>query len=294
MEFTAVSTDVGFTEGPVFTQRGSLVFVSIDRGLVYEFDSGETRVLGRTGAGPNGAAEGPDGVIYVAQNGGQWPASRTEGVTGGVQGIQPDGTVRTVTTDPIYPNDLCFGPDGFLYVTDPSRGPRRDDGRLWRIDIRTGSAELLLSVPWYPNGIGFNADNDSIFVAQGGEGRILRFPFAPGERLGAPELHVQLVHGRPDGFAWDLDGNLVIGAITGTAPGDLQVYDPQGKLLEIIAPGDGQKYTNLAISASGTLAVTDSDNGRVLVAQWPAGGLALHPFRDGVSAPLRSTSATTA
>ncbi|MFF1253908.1 SMP-30/gluconolactonase/LRE family protein [Pseudarthrobacter sp. NPDC058329] len=280
MEFQTVATGVGFTEGPVYTQRGSLVFVSIDQGVVYETANGTTQVLGRTGAGPNGAAEGPDGIIYVAQNGGQWPAKREEGVSGGVQAIHPDGTVVTVTTDPIYPNDLCFGPDGFLYVTDPMRRPRRDDGRLWRVDVNTGEAELLLSVDWFPNGIGFSADNDSIFVAQGDERRILRFPFTPGERLGKPEIHVQLDHGRPDGFAWDVDGNLVIGAITGTAPGDLQVYNPEGTLLDVIKIGDGQKYTNVAISSSGKLAVTDSDNGQVLEADWPAAGLPLHPFRD--------------
>ncbi|TDL39680.1 SMP-30/gluconolactonase/LRE family protein [Arthrobacter nitrophenolicus] len=279
MEFHTAATGVGFTEGPVYTQRGTLVFVSVDQGLVYETTDGITKTLARTGGGPNGAAEGPDGIIYVAQNGGQWPGRRSKGVSGGVQAIHPDGTVVTLTSDPIYPNDLCFGPDGYLYVTDPSRGPARDDGRLWRIDAKTGEAELLLSVGWYPNGIGFSTDDDSIFVAQGGEGRILRFPFAPAERLGKPELHVQLDHGRPDGFAWDVAGNLVIGAITGVAPGDLQVYNPEGNLMEIISLGEGQKYTNVAISSTRTLAVTDSDNGQVLETNWPSAGLPLHPFR---------------
>lgn len=165
-------------------------------------------------------------------------------------------------------------------------GPARDDGRLWRVDVTTGEAELLLSVGWYPNGIGFSNDTDSLFVAQGGEGRILRFPFTPAERLGKPELHVQLDHGRPDGFAWDVEGNLVIGAITGVAPGDLQVYNPEGELLDVIRPGRGQKYTNVAISSTRSLAVTDSENGQVLETDWPSAGLPLHPFRTQV-VPVR-------
>ncbi len=280
MEFKTIATDVGFTEGPVFTQAGDIVFTSIDRGRVYTVRDGETSTLGLTGAGPNGATEGADGSIYVAQNGGQFPAHRWPGVTGGVQAISPEGLVRTISTDPCFPNDLCFGPDGFLYVTDPSRGPRRDDGRLWRIDVTTGESELLTSTAWYPNGIGFGREDDAMYVAQGAEGRILRFPFAPGGKLGTPELFVQLDHGRPDGFAWDVDGNMVIGAITGTAPGDLQVYGPDGKLLEIIAPGDGTKYTNVAISPDKQLIVTDSDKGQVLSAEWPSAGLLLHPFRN--------------
>ncbi|MFJ6535194.1 SMP-30/gluconolactonase/LRE family protein [Paenarthrobacter sp. NPDC091711] len=279
MEFQTAAAGVGFTEGPVFTQRGSLVFVSVDQGILYETSARTTKALARTGGGPNGAAEGRDGIIYVAQNGGQWPGNRTEGVSGGVQAVYPDGAMVTLTTDPIYPNDLCFGPDGYLYVTDPSRGPARDDGRLWRIDVTTGEAELLFSVGWYPNGIGFSTDDDSLFVAQGGEGRILRFPFTGEGRLGKPDVHVQLDHGRPDGFAWDVDGNLVIGAITGKAPGDLQVYSPEGALLDTISPGDGKKYTNIAISPAGRMAVTDSDNGQVLETDWVSAGLQLHPFR---------------
>lgn len=279
MEFSVLSRGVGFTEGPVFTQDGRVVFTSIDQGKVYQVAHGDTSVLATTGGGPNGATEGPGGIIYIAQNGGKPPAHRWPGITGGVQAIHPDGRVETITGDPIHPNDLCFGPDGHLYVTDPSRNPERNDGRLWRVDIATGETDFLGSTTWYPNGIGFRDGDDALFVAQGAEGRILRIEFTEDGKLGEPEVFVQLKHGRPDGFAWDQAGNLVIGCITGTAPGDLQVFDSEGKLLEIINPGPGQKYTNLAISSDSTLIVTDSDSGQVLQAPWPEPGQALHPFR---------------
>lgn len=282
MEFTTIATDVGFTEGPVFASDGRIVFTSIDRGLVYQLVDGETTVLGTTGAGPNGATEGPDGDIYVAQNGGKVPAHRWPNVTGGVQAISANGLVRTITQDPIHPNDLCFGPDGYLYLTDPGRKPARDDGRLWKIDISTGESDLLASVGWYPNGIGFFDEDDAIYVAQGAEGRILRIPLADGG-LGQPEIFVQLDHGRPDGFAWDVEGNLVVGAITGEAPGDLQVYSREGNLIDVIHPGDGLKYTNVAISTDGQLIVTDSDKGQILTADWPHSGLPLHPHRRAVA-----------
>ncbi len=281
MEFTVVASDVGFTEGPVFAQDGDILFTSIDRGCVYRVRDGETAVHGVTGGGPNGLTEGAGGIMYVAQNGGKFPAHRWPNITGGVQAILPGGRVETLTQDPIHPNDLCFGPDGHLYVTDPSRNPERNDGRLWRVDVDSGETDFLGSTAWYPNGIGFTTGDDAVYVAQGAEGCILRIPFTAERRLGAPEVFIRLDHGRPDGFAWDVDGNLVVGAITGTAPGDLQVYDRDGSLVEVIQPGGGTKYTNVAISGSGQLIVTDSDGGNVLTAQWPAAGLPLHPFRTG-------------
>lgn len=281
MNFEVIASGVGFTEGPVFTQDGRIVFTSIDQGKVYQVENGETSVLALTGGGPNGATEGADGTIYIAQNGGRFPAHRWPGITGGVQAIHPGGRVSTVTGDPVHPNDLCFGPDGMLYVTDPSRNPERNDGRLWRVDVATGETDFLGSTAWYPNGIGFRDGDDAVFVAQGAEGRILRIGFNAEGKLEKPELFVQLDHGRPDGFAWDTEGNLIIGCITGTAPGDLQVYDREGTLIDVVKPGSGQKYTNLALSSDKKLIVTDSDNGQVLQADWPHAGQALYPFRKG-------------
>ncbi len=110
------------------------MFVSVDQGVVHRADADGCRVVAATGGGPNGLAEGADGTLYVAQNGGRWSASPRPTFTGGVQAISPEGEVRWVTQDPISPNDLCLGPDGALYVTDPTRRPAMDDGRIWRID----------------------------------------------------------------------------------------------------------------------------------------------------------------
>ncbi|ALV39914.1 hypothetical protein AU252_01010 [Pseudarthrobacter sulfonivorans] len=288
MQFDVLTTDIGFAEGPVFAQDGRIVVTSIDQGYVYQIVNGVKTVLGATGGGPNGAAEGSGGDIYVAQNGGWRPTApgpggalvtRWPGITGGLQAISPRGLVRSVSADPIYPNDLCFGPDGLIYLTDPSRQPSRDDGRLWRIDAETGDSELLTSVGWYPNGIGFGIEDDAVYVARSGEGQIVRFPLGNDGKLGTPETFIQLDHGRPDGFAWDAHGHLVVCCITGTQPGDLQVYDSNGSLVEVINPGAATKYTNVAISTAGQLIITDADEGNVLTAQWPYPGLPLHPFR---------------
>jgi gluconolactonase len=280
LDFEPLAVDVGFTEGPVWLQNGELVFVSISEGRVYSHSpSAGLRVAGITGGGPNGAAEGPDGVVYVAQNSGVVPGRPTPGVTGGVQAVHPDGRVETVTSDPVYPNDLCFGPDGLLYVTDPTRNRERDDGRIWRVDVGTGRTELLGSVGWYPNGIGFAPGSDELFVARAvRHGSIVGMPVAGG-RLGEPREHAVLAHGRPDGFAWDAEGFLFVASLTDTAPADLQVFDAAGRPAGIVRPGTSRTVTNLALSPAGRLAVTDSGSSSVIAATWRAPGAPLHPFR---------------
>jgi gluconolactonase len=288
-----LATDVGYAEGPVVTTTGDVLFTSIDRGLIYRIVGDHAEVFAETSGGPNGATEGPGGNIYVAQNGGSTPAHRTPEITGGVQVVRPGGKVDYVTRDLITPNDLCFGPDGYLYVTDPTRGAspvgptqRRDDGRLWRCDVVTGETELLVSVGWYPNGIGFGIEDDALYVAltsfHDGDSKVMRFPIEGEGRLGTPEVFISGDFGRYDGFAFDIDGNLILSAI-GSEFGLVQIYDREGKHLDDYKPGPS-KYSNVALTEDRILYLTDS-NGRFLaVDPWPTAGLRLHPFR-GPQAP---------
>ncbi len=279
---------IGYAEGPIATRNGDMLCTSIDHGLVYRITEAGAETFADTGGGPNGATEGLDG-IYIAQNGGSYPARRLPEFTGGVQVIRPGGKIDYVTKDPITPNDLCFGPDGLLYLTDPTRGAlpsgpqqRRDDGRLWRVDTVTGEAELLVSLNWYPNGIGFSLEDDAVYVARtgvehNGDAEVFRFPLLSDRRLGKPDVYVKGEFGRYDGFAFDGEGNLILTAI-GVKFGILQVWDRNGKHLADFKPGDSH-YSNVALTEDKRLLITDS-HGRFLVASnWPTAGLPLHPFR---------------
>lgn len=288
MRLTVLAEDVGFVEGPALTESGAIVFTSIDRGRVYITRDGMTTLLSETGGGPNGATIGTGGLVYIAQNGGTTPAHRWPGICGGVQVIASDGTWRWLTRDPISPNDLCFGPDGLLWVTDPTRRPARNDGRLWRCDTVNGNAELLVSLDWYPNGIGFGLEDDAVYVAHTRDGQIIRFPIEANGSLGRPELFVQMDHGVPDGFAFDIDGNLTVAAVGAEGvSGDIQTFDRDGRLLDVFKADLSRKCTNVAISEDRRLVITDADAGRVLeVGDWPYAGIPLHPFRSRVTAPM--------
>jgi gluconolactonase len=282
-----VRPGLGFLEGPVWLDDGTLVCVAMDSGLLYQLDGGVLRRYALTGGGPNGAAVGPGGEVYVAQNGGMGNVSRRwPGVIGGVQVVSRSGQVRWLTQDPVSPNDLCFGPDGLLYVTDPTRGVV-DDGRIWRCDPASGRSQLLASVGWYPNGIGFGPDDDALYVANTFERCVVRYRFPVPARLGPPEVFARLDHGLPDGFAFDVEGNLIVAAIGEQGrPGDVQVFDRAGRLVERVEIGPSQEYTNLALGRDGRLAIADATTGSVLVVAWPTAGVPLHPRRDG-SEPAR-------
>ncbi|MBO0894106.1 MAG: SMP-30/gluconolactonase/LRE family protein [Acidimicrobiales bacterium] len=274
-----IATGLGFTEGPIVRQRGDYVVTSVDQGRLYRIDDGRTSVLAETGGGPNGAVEGADGRIFVAQNGRGVPpyeGPRLAGVTGGVQVVSPEGEVDWVTMDPVSPNDLCFGPDGLLYVTDPTRPIGRSNGRLWAVDPESRDTELLTQVDWYPNGIGFGLDAGVLFVADSTNGRVLRYPLDDG-RLGAPEPVLHVEAGQPDGFDFDLQGNLVLAV---PAAGRIETWSCEGELLDVTVAGPHQHYTNLALADSGTLILCDAHEGTVIeFSSWPSPGLPLYPFR---------------
>ena len=73
-----LATDLEFPEGPVVMPDGSVLLVEIrGRRLTRISPDGRKEVVAQIPGGPNGAALGPDGKMYVCNNGGfGWVASR--------------------------------------------------------------------------------------------------------------------------------------------------------------------------------------------------------------------------
>src|SRR5699024_10252457 len=63
-----------FPEGPIALKDGSVLLVEIkQKTLTRVYPDGTQTVIAELGGGPNGAAIGPDGAVYICNNGGfEW------------------------------------------------------------------------------------------------------------------------------------------------------------------------------------------------------------------------------
>ena len=66
-----LTTGLRFPEGPIYMQDGSVLLVEIERGTLSRVaKDGSVSVVAECGGGPNGAAIGPDGLVFICNNGG--------------------------------------------------------------------------------------------------------------------------------------------------------------------------------------------------------------------------------
>ena len=139
-----VAEDLWFPEGPVWVGDGSLLVVEIRRKtLTRIWPDGRKSVVAALGGGPNGAAMGPDGHCYVANNGGFAFTQRADGrwVTAGTPADYVTGRIERVNIDTgkfetVYdrigdakirgPNDIAFDAHGGFWFTDPGKTRHRD------------------------------------------------------------------------------------------------------------------------------------------------------------------------
>lgn len=66
-----IARGFGFPEGPVALADGSVVITEINGGKITRvWADGTVTPLGAAAGGPNGLALGPDGALYLCDNGG--------------------------------------------------------------------------------------------------------------------------------------------------------------------------------------------------------------------------------
>jgi gluconolactonase len=274
---------LGFPEGPVWLGPERVAVTEIRGQGIALWEGGTLRRVAFTGGGANGATLGPDGALYVANNGGislghegLWMAP--EPLAGRIQRVTLGGEVGDVAVDlpgapPNRPNDLCFGPDGLLYYTDPHNWEDLANLGVGRVGRTTldGRVELVAEVPSFPNGIAFGPD-DRLYVAQSVRSRLIVMDARPGA---TPAPWCTLPHGYPDGFCFDADGRLYVAGSMGDV---LVVFEPDGRVQKVIETGAGTEPTNCCLG-DGRLYVTLSGPGQLVAYDVPAEPLPLYPAR---------------
>jgi gluconolactonase len=215
-----------FPEGPVSVADGSVLVVEIAAGNLTRIRAdGARTVVAHCGGGPNGAAIGPDGYVYVCNNGGlAWArsgdlltaAGRAGDNTGGfIQRVDPrSGEVATLYSSCdgrtlSSPNDLVFDESGGFWFTDTS------DGSVCYADVDGKRIDRVLERLDTPNGIGLSPDGSILYVAESRPGCIRAWPVVGPGRLGpggAP-FHELGDSARADSLAVDGEGAVCIGTV---------------------------------------------------------------------------------
>jgi gluconolactonase len=246
-----IADGLGFTEGPVWLPDGRVALTSISHGCVYIVDpSGGPLERIDTGGGPNGLARGDGGALYVAQNGGAWGASGP--AEPGVQvitGTHVDYLVEGLGA----PNDLTFGPDRRLWITDtraefdistPDAGP---PGHVYATDVVSGNTQQVLDDgPVFINGLGFDSDGARLLVTATLSSQLLSYDVGA---FGSSELVHTFVNGWPDGMAVSARGDYWV-ALTGADRVD--VIDPAGRRVGMVELPNGSLPTNVCIGGDGS------------------------------------------
>jgi len=244
-------------------------------------------MVARTG-GPNGLVVDRAGFIWVADC--KIPA---------LLRVTLDGRMETIATACgseafLFPNDLCFGPDGALYLTDsgflmddfaPGGQIREDymnvemDGRLYRMDRNNLRIRKLDSGLQCANGIAFDAANN-LYVNDTRSGDIYRYQWANDGQIGAREYFANVLDPNappwwkgPDGMAFDAEGKLYV-AVFGQQ--EVVVLGRDGSTVKRIKT-QGRMPTNIAFGLPGQkkIYVTECEFGQLEVFDVDSDGLEL-------------------
>jgi gluconolactonase len=301
MEIREIASGLEFPEGPVAMPDGSVVLVEIHRGTLSRVTpEGKVEVVAELGGGPNGAAVGPDGAVYVCNDGGFiWstfgdyliPLDLTTGANeppdfkgGWIEKVALDtGQVTRLYSEcdgHVFrsPNDIVFDSTGGFWFTDLGKmRPRElDRGGLYYAQPDGSSVVEAAFGLMGPNGVGLSPDGNTVYVAESFTGHLVAWDLdGPGQlrkgAMGHGGRVVAATKGHFDSLAVEEDGNIVVAAL----PEGLCVITPEGAFDYVAFPDP--MTTNVCFGGPDrrTAFVTMSAAGKLVAADWPRAGLEL-------------------
>lgn len=227
IQIEKVSAGNRFTEGPVWSKEGFLVFSDVPNNRMLKFIPGTGNATYRENTnGANGKAIDTQGRLLTCE-------SRTRRVVR----QKKDGALEVLAEKfegkrLNAPNDIVVRKDGHIWFTDPAFGDQADRRELDFYGIYHISPKGELSVAakpkGRPNGIALSPNGRMLYVANSDERCVYAYDVDGQGRATNERVFVKDIPGPPDGLKLDEKGNLYIAAT------NLSVYTPQGKLLKTI------------------------------------------------------------
>jgi gluconolactonase len=302
-----LASDLWFPEGPVFLPDGNCLVVEIRRQTLTRVEAdGHKEIVAHLGGGPNGAALGPDGYCYVANNGGFRWRQHDDGawVNAGIADDYVTGRIERVDlrsgrfevlydrcgTQPIRgANDLVFDAFGGFYFSDPGKTRARDSDRgaiYYAKADGTMIKELIFPIS-RPNGVGLSPDGRVLYVSETETARLWGFDLAGPGRLaeslepphrsphGGRLIHQSPTYARFDSLKVEAGGQICVANLD---RGGISVCDPDGQGSTFVPIAGDTHLTNLCFGGTdwSTAYVTQAYAGRLVAVPWPRPGLPLN------------------
>jgi gluconolactonase len=300
LDIELVTEGLEFPEGPIAMADGSVILTEIKgQRLTRVRADGSKEVVVETGGGPNGAAIGPDGAVYITNNGGSFEWLDTNGLTipgptpashagGSIQRFDlKTGQLSTIYEDCegkrlVGPNDLVFDRAGNIWFSD--HGCSTPEGRKFggvyyaKPDgsFISRQRDHLVS----PNGIGLSPDESVVYLADTNLGRLWAFDVAePGVLAAsagfAPGRVVHNLQGYQllDSLAVEAGGKVCVATIIN---GGITAFDPDGSIEHFPVPD--LVCTNICFGGADMMDawITASSTGKLYRTRWPRPGLKLN------------------
>ena len=299
MDIELVAEGLRFPEGPIAMADGSVILVEIEAGdLTRVTPDGKISQVAHCGGGPNGAAIGPDGSVWITNNGGAFVWLKQNGLT--IPGPTPPdhagGSIQRVDiatgkVEKVYdscdgkrlvgPNDLVFDRQGGFWFTDHGCGTAegRKFGAL--LYATTNGAKIVRARDHLisPNGVGLSPDETVVYMADTQLGRLWAFDLAaPGELEPpanfAPGRVICNLQGYQllDSLAVEAGGKICVATIIN---GGVTAFDPDGSIEHFAFPD--LVTTNICFGGSDMRDawVTCSSTGKLFKCRWSRPGLRL-------------------
>ena len=149
-------TGFGFTEGPVFSRRGYLLFSDMRPGRIMKWERGKLSVFREPSNVANGLTFDHQGRLLTCEKG---RVTRTE----------KNGAITVLASEGLEaPNDLVYSIDGSIYFTDLPKGlvyqiTRERGGVGGRAD--RGQVRVVADDFKGPNGVALSSNQQKLYVA---------------------------------------------------------------------------------------------------------------------------------
>ncbi len=213
-----------FTEGPVWSRDGYLLFSDVPDNKIHRFTPGQgPEVFRDPSDGANGNAFDAQGRLYTCESGTR-RVTRTDR-QGKIEVLAERFEGQRLNA----PNDIVVRRDGHVYFTDPFFGKQvetreMDFHGVYHITPR-GQLELIAKSKGLPNGIALSPNGRILYVAMSGERAVRAWDLERQGQASNERVLISNIEGVPDGMKVDEKGNLYVTCKT------VAVYSPEGKPL---------------------------------------------------------------